>query len=154
MRYLLILLLLAGCSTKLVVVDQRGMPVPNEVVTISSLYDISCSFHFIRLYEKGKESIYPEYLPMGKWNKLPRDTRAVALVLHITNPHAEHIRVVKHMRVGMRRVKEVVYEGNAISRVFQLKGPVRSGLKVELSADILIRNLPVIAAGRALYQMK
>lgn len=145
---------LVGCSAKFVMIDRYGVPVPHEVVSIDSLYDISCTFYFVRFYEKSKESTYPEYLRMEKWAKLPKNTTNTALVVFVLNPRAEHIRIVKRLKLGDKVTKTIVYEGNGNNRTFQLKGPVDAGAKVELSADVVVKGLAVVKAGRALYTVR
>lgn len=153
MKRLLLLILLVGCAPALTIVDRHGMPVPNEVVMLNSVHDIACNFYFVRHYSKGVDSIYPEYLPLEEEVKIDKRTRDVQLVLHIMNPLAVHMRVVKHIIVNNAQISVIIYEGNSVDRTFQINGPIQAGDQVALSADVVIDQLPVVRAGRALYKV-
>lgn len=157
MRKLLIfvsLLLCVGCAPNFTLIDSRGNPLPHEFIQLRSLYGLHTDFHFKRMYYEGTESLYPEFLPIEKEVTLPRDTREVALVLHIFNPETVRLRVRKHLKVNGKRTEYIVYEGSDLDRVFQLKGPIAGGAHVELYATIEVNNRIVVLAGRALYKTR
>ena len=149
---LLSLLLCVGCAPNLTLIDSRGNPLPSEFVQLNSLYGIRCDFHFKRIYYKGAESEYPEFLSIDERVKLPRNTKEVALVLHIVNTQRVYLRVTKHLTVDGKHTQWIVYEGNEFDRVFQMKGPINDGRLIDMWATVEVKGRVVVLAGRALYK--
>lgn len=152
-KWLIILcMLLLGCSPKMTILNSHGMPIPSEVVQLTSVKGIMTDFHFKRIYNESEDSEYPEYLPLEEEVTIPRDTKEVSLVLHIRNPESVRYEVTKCITVDGEPTIKRVYRGKDVDKVFQFKGPLDRGTKVELWATVRLDGRVIVFAGRALYK--
>ena len=151
--WLILLLLTVGCSPKFVVMDSHGYVIPHEVNMVSSVAGLQADFYFCRVYEQSEDSNYTDYLPIEEEIKLPKDTKAVFLNLHIKNPEKVKFKVVRTIVVDGESMSKVVYKGKSLNKVFQFPGPLVQGKNVRLYATIYIDGRMMIYAGRAIYKI-
>jgi len=133
--------------------DSHGYVIPHEVNMVSSVAGLQADFYFSRVYEQSEDSNYTDYLPIEEEVKLPKDTKAVSLNLHVKNPQKVKFKVVRTIVVDGESTSKVVYKGKSLNKVFQFPGPLVQGKNIKLYATIHIDGRMMIYVGRALYKI-
>jgi len=153
--FLLLLIFICGCSTN-VVVKQNGYPLPGISYYLVNSSGLTATFNWCRLYEKSKESYYPEYFDMFKKQTIPLSkTKELVINLLVINPNKRKFKLIKTVTKskGVYQISysETIFEGNPEDKIFQLNCPLEKGFNYTVEAIVKTNETHMIHIGEFIY---